>query len=110
MRCSLVLRFAFKQTRKFNRIAQARQGSARNREKMTLNAGASRGQRMFKIGLWWHILGCGPLYLMILLSWVGVLERDINPIGPGLLAFFSFWPSLILMIVGALKKRKESRG
>jgi hypothetical protein len=69
----------------------------------------SRGQRIFKIGLWWHIIGCGPLYVLIPLSLVGVLDRDINPIGPGLLAFLSFWPSLILMIVGMVMKRREQR-
>lgn len=76
---------------------------------MALFAGASRGQRIFKIGMWWHVIGCGPLYVLILLSWIGVLDRDINPIGPGLLAFFSFWPSLILMIVGTVMKRREKR-
>lgn len=59
--------------------------------------------------MWWHIIGCGPLYVMILLSLVGVLDRDINPIGPGLLALFSFWPSLILMIVGVVMARREKR-
>jgi hypothetical protein len=77
---------------------------------MALATGPGRGQRIFKIGLWWHIIGCGPLYVLILLSMVGVVDRDINPIGPGLLAFFSFWPSLIMMIVGWVMKRREQRG
>jgi hypothetical protein len=71
--------------------------------------GGGRGRLIFKIGVWWHIIACGPLYVLILLSMVGVLDRDINPIGPGLLAFFSFWPSLIMMIVGWVLKRREKR-
>ncbi len=74
---------------------------------MALFEAMSRGQRIFKIGMWWHIIGCGPLYVLILLSLIGVLGRDINPIGPGLLAFVSFWPSLGMIIVGAVMKRRE---
>ena len=65
------------------------------------NANAQRrGRRLVKAGAWWHVIGCGPLYVAILLAGIGVLPRDINPIGLGLLAFFSFLPSLALVALG----------
>jgi hypothetical protein len=68
----------------------------------TQNADAQRrGRRLVKAGAWWHVIGCGPLYVTILLAGIGVLPRDINPIGLGLLAFFSFLPSLALVALGA---------
>ncbi|MGH9793809.1 MAG: hypothetical protein ACRD5G_03470 [Candidatus Acidiferrales bacterium] len=69
----------------------------------------SRGQKIFRIGMWWQVIGCGPLYLIILLSWIGVVDRDVNPVGPGILAFFSFIPSIITMIVGGVMMAREKR-
>ncbi len=64
--------------------------------------------RMPKI-FWWGValfaLGTGPLFAIIVAAELG-LTRDPNPnpIGAGLLAFATFWPSIILMIVGVVKK------
>lgn len=69
--------------------------------------------RMPKI-FWWgvalFVLGTGPLIAIIIAAELG-LTRDPNPnpIGPGLLAFVTFWPSIILMIVGVVKKFRGSR-
>lgn len=55
--------------------------------------------------LWWGvgtlILGSGPLALFILGDAIG-LTKNSNPIGPGLLAFFTFWPGVALTAVGAV--------
>ncbi len=63
--------------------------------------------RLFKIGFWMFILGSGPLLAIIILASINLWpDPDPNPIGPGLLAFFTFWPSLICMIVGAVQVLK----
>jgi hypothetical protein len=44
-----------------------------------------------------------PLLAIILAASLGLLsDRDPNPIGPGLLAFFTFWPAVILTIWGLI--------
>lgn len=66
--------------------------------------------RLFKIGLWLFALGCGPLLAIIVLSGIGLWpDPDPNPIGPGLLAFFTFWPSVICMGIGAIQARMPSK-
>jgi hypothetical protein len=46
-------------------------------------------------------LGTGPLLTVILLARFGITnDPKPNPIGVGILAFLTFWPSVILMIVG----------
>lgn len=61
--------------------------------------------------LWWGlgllVFGVGPLILFIISDAIG-LTKNSNPIGPGLLAFFTFWPGVGLTIAGAvitLKRR-----
>lgn len=63
--------------------------------------------RMFKIGFWMFVLGCGPLLAIILLASIGLWpDPNPNPIGPGLLAFLTFWPSLICMAIGVVQIRR----
>jgi hypothetical protein len=58
--------------------------------------------RLFKIGFWLFVFGCGPLLAIIILATIGLWpDPDPNPIGPGLLAFFTFWPAVICMGIGA---------
>ncbi|MBI3406100.1 MAG: hypothetical protein HY046_11660 [Acidobacteria bacterium] len=56
----------------------------------------------------WHILGCGPLYAIILLSKMGVGDPDPNPIFPGILLGVSFLPSLALMAFGVFLMKSKS--
>lgn len=59
--------------------------------------------RTFKAGLMLLVVGTGPLVAIILAAEVGLLrDPNPNPIGPGLLAFFTFWPSVLLMAAGAV--------
>lgn len=63
--------------------------------------------RLFKIGFWMFVLGCGPLLCIILLASIGLWpDPNPNPIGPGLLAFLTFWPSLICMAIGVVQIRR----
>lgn len=48
-------------------------------------------------------LGTGPLVV------IGVLDPKSNPIGPGLLAFFTFWPSIGLIVAGAVRRLAARR-
>ena len=47
------------------------------------------------------VVGSGPLLITILLASFG-LTRDPNPnpVGFGILAFLTFWPSVILIVIG----------
>jgi hypothetical protein len=63
-----------------------------------------RLSRLFWIGLILFILGSGPLLTVILLAWLGVTKYpNPNPVGFGMLAFLTFWPSVILVIVGVVQ-------
>lgn len=58
----------------------------------------------FKAGLILLVLGSGPLWTIVLLAAIGLWpDPNPNPIGPGLLFFFTFWPAVILMGVGVAR-------
>lgn len=57
--------------------------------------------RLLWIGLALLVLGTGPLLAIVAAASLGLLsDPNPNPIGPGLLAFFTFWPSVILIVWG----------
>jgi len=63
-----------------------------------------RLSRVLWIGLTLLILGSGPLLTVILLAGLGVTkDPNPNPVGFGMLAFLTFWPSVILVIVGVVQ-------
>jgi hypothetical protein len=71
-----------------------------------------RVSRLFWIGLALFLLGSGPLLLIILLARLGFThDPNPNPVAFGILAGLTFWPSLILMVVGIArtvsKKKRE---
>lgn len=50
------------------------------------------------------VLGSGPLMFIIAADALGLWpDPNPNPIGPGLLFFFTFWPSVICIVVGVLR-------
>lgn len=62
--------------------------------------------RLVWIGLGMLILGSGPLFLIIGAAAVGLWpDPNPNPIGPGILAFLTFWPSLLCIAVGVVRVR-----
>ena len=65
--------------------------------------------RLFKVGFWLLIVGSAPLVAIILLAAVGLWpDPNPNPIGPGLLAAFTFWPAVICMALGVVQVRRGS--
>jgi hypothetical protein len=47
------------------------------------------------------VIGSGPLFGIIFLADIGLWpDPNPNPIGPGLLFFFTFWPAVICMGIG----------
>ncbi len=76
---------------------------------MDADTRVQRGRRLLKIGLLWHLIGCGPLYVILLLSKMGFGDPDPNPIFLGMLAGLSFLPSLIVMGFGVRLFRQSER-
>ena len=64
--------------------------------------------RSFKIGLLLLVVGTGPLLAIIAAAKLGLTsDPNPNPIGFGILAFFTFWPGVILMILGLVTSRRD---
>lgn len=57
--------------------------------------------KIFKIGFWLFVIGTAPLLLTVFLIDIGLVSKHANPVGLGLLFFFTFPPSLLLIAIGA---------
>ena len=67
--------------------------------------------RWFKVGAIIALVGWSPLLAIIVLAAVGLWpDPNPNPIGPGLLFFFSFWPAVACMAIGTLQVWRQGRG
>ena len=68
--------------------------------------------RLVQVGLAMLILGSGPLLFIIAAAGLGLWpDPNPNPIGPGILAFFTFWPSVTCIVVGLVRVRlRRNRG
>jgi hypothetical protein len=65
--------------------------------------------KLVRTGLVMLLLGSGPLWTIVLLAAIGLWpDPNPNPIGPGLLFFFTFWPSVICLGVGVYRVRRSS--
>jgi hypothetical protein len=61
-------------------------------------------------GLALLVLGTGPLLTIILAAQVGLWpDPEPNPIGPGILAFLTFWPGVICLVGGIARVRAGRR-
>lgn len=57
-----------------------------------------------RIGIALVILGWGPLVAIIVLAELGLWpDPNPNPVGPGLLFFFTSWPALLCLGIGAVQ-------
>jgi hypothetical protein len=66
--------------------------------------------RYFMVGALLFLIGTGPLLTVILLANLGLTkDPNPNPVGFGILAFLTFWPSVIFMVLGFLTWRRRSR-
>jgi hypothetical protein len=63
--------------------------------------------RFVRIGLGLLIVGIGPLLFIIIAAAIGLWpDPDPNPIGPGILAFLTFWPAVICLAIGIFRVRR----
>ena len=66
------------------------------------------GNLWIRIGLVLVVVGWGPLLAIVLLAAIGVWPHpNPNPIGPGLLFFFTSWPAVICLIIGVVQVRRK---
>ena len=64
--------------------------------------------RLVQVGLGLLILGVGPLLFIIVAAAVGLWpDPNPNPIGPGFLAFLTFWPGVITLGIGIARVRSR---
>jgi hypothetical protein len=71
-----------------------------------------RDSKLFKAGAIMLALGTGPLVAIIAAASLGLTkDPNPNPIGPGLLSFLTFWPSVIMMAlgIGTVKRMNRTR-
>ena len=62
-----------------------------------------------KVGLGLLVVGACPLIFIIVAAAVGLWpDPNPNPIGPGLLFFFTFWPAVICIIIGVARVRARN--
>jgi Na+/melibiose symporter-like transporter len=54
-----------------------------------------------KIGLILFLAGSGPLLIIIGFHELGIIEAD-NAILPGILTMLTFWPSVVLILIGSI--------
>jgi hypothetical protein len=67
--------------------------------------------RLVQVGLAMLILGTGPLLFIIVAAALGLWpDPNPNPIGPGMLALLTFWPSLICLALGIVRVWLRRRG
>ena len=63
-----------------------------------------------KVGLGLLIVGAAPLLFSIAAAALGLWpDPNPNPIGPGLLFFVTFWPTIICIVVGVIRVRNRNR-
>jgi hypothetical protein len=65
---------------------------------------------LVRVGLGLLIVGTGPLLGIIVAAHLGLWpDPEPNPIGPGLLFFFTAWPALICLVAGIVRVRQARR-
>jgi hypothetical protein len=67
-----------------------------------------RLSRLFWFGVILLVLGSGPLLTVILLASLRLTkDPNPNPVAFGIIAALTFWPSLILLVVGAVQSSRR---
>ena len=65
---------------------------------------------LVKVGVGLLIVGAAPLLFIIAAAALRLWpDANPNPIGPGLLFFFTFWPAIICIVVGVIRVRIRNR-
>ena len=61
-----------------------------------------------RVGFALLLAGSGPLLFIIVAAALGLWpDPNPNPIGPGLLFFFTFWPAVICIVIGVVRVRSR---
>jgi hypothetical membrane protein len=69
-----------------------------------------RKNRLVQIGFWLLVIGTGPLVGIIFLADIGIWpDLNPNPIGAGLLFFFTFWPAVICLGIGSFQVWRKGK-
>lgn len=61
------------------------------------------GRRWLRRGAILFAIGPGPLLLIVALSKIGIGDPNPNPVGPGILAMFTFYPALAMLLYGGVR-------
>lgn len=61
-----------------------------------------------KIGVILLIIGTSPLIISIIVSELGFIDIG-NAVGPGIIAFVSFYPSIILILIGSILSYRKNK-
>jgi hypothetical protein len=64
---------------------------------------------VLKIGLIIFLIGCGPFFVVMGLDAIGIISAGNFALGTGPLVALSFYPSLILIIIGSILKNRERK-
>lgn len=78
---------------------------------MNMKSTWNKLDKILKIGLILLVVGTGPILIVIGLDSIGIIEAG-NAMGPGILAFLTFYPSIILIIIGSIRtflKRNKTK-
>ena len=62
--------------------------------------------RLVQVGIALFAVGCWPLLFVMSMAAIGLWpDKNPNPVGPGMLAAFTFWPSVICVVIGVVRVR-----
>ena len=63
--------------------------------------------KLFWVGLALFVLGSSPLLIILALASLGVTkDSNPNPVGFGIMAMFTFWPGIGIIIISLFKKNR----
>jgi len=72
--------------------------------------GAYRRSRWIRFGVGLLVVGAAPLLFIVVAAAIGLWpDPNPNPIGPGLLFFFTFWPAVLCIVIGVVRTWLRSR-
>lgn len=68
----------------------------------------SKFHRTLRIGIILFVVGSGPLLVIMGLDKIGIINAG-NALGVGILAMLSFYPSIILIVIGMILTFKKNK-